>query len=254
MVSLEPASEVLLWQWRPDYSFEDRRGSFLRELDGRELLSAWRLEGRAVGALLNDKEAEVSATREYAVCSTRMTRLPDSAWQAVEVLGQVFDPDTNYAQLAHQYIVPLNMSYDEARVQLGARLWPSGFQALGGTDFALLFDGRSAIGDRNYKIEFGVVEAQELPDRLLHRRGRGPLALAGVEHLPPASIDNPPDVSVFLDVTWRLSAAQLEETGHVCPSRGLVDDLVREEQTLVARVLKSVGVQADPGTREEGRP
>ncbi len=251
MRDVEPWTEVASWQWRPQFDFEERRIPFLREVDQAGVLEAWHLQRDAVGVIVDEPGCEIFIAQDRLAASTPESRLPDVAMDVLAMVERVFEPVTSSVWIAHQYVIPLAREYDVARTELGDKLWPGTFSALGGTDFALLFDGVAAASGSQYQIEFGVVLASELADRLARTVGRS--AFRGVQVPAPERLTHPPDVSLFVDVHWNHSSDHLQAAGFTRPSRELVDAHLAEEQDLVQTVLTGLGVDAAQ-TTEDNEP
>ena len=92
--------------------------------------------------------------------------------------------------------------YDSARLKFGDGLRPMLGEHTTFSDWAILIDGSSADGDSDVQFEFGVVNAQEVPDRLSLKVGRvGHLSL----QVPSSRWQGRdiPAVALFVGSVWK---------------------------------------------------
>jgi hypothetical protein len=171
-----PWTQNIRITWRPELRFYERRIDLLRELEDLGHLRAFRVTDTGVEARLFDS-MHILAVRSNGVM-LRFLGPEEShtadAWDTLTRAIAAMEPQSIIEMsAAYQHLAPLTMTFEEALAQSYKTFLtqPGGELVLG--DWAMLVDV-DKVGDvpANGQIEFGIVRAREVPDRLSHRAGR----------------------------------------------------------------------------------
>lgn len=192
------AQSISLW-WRPELRFYEERIDILRSLEERGYLRAFRVQENFIDARLFDSRDRLSVRQDgLELHLDRPDADVDRAWEAVEIGLSAVEPRQPRTVVAtFQHLTGLDMGFEEAV----ARAYGSVFGTLGTDsiklgDWAVLVDV-SMNGGASGQIEFGIVRADEVPDRLSRAAGR-----IGSRQAEPRDVPGPEafeDVSMFAD-------------------------------------------------------
>lgn len=197
-------SQSISLRWPPSIAFYENRFSFLRKLEERANLSAFRIdEENQVVAKVGDFLHEISLAPTGVSLSALGT---DTDWEpcsiALDLALKAVQPTTvQGARLYYQHLVPLDLDYDSARRVAASRWFGDWRTSVNIIDHALLIDGVAKDPDVTYQIEFGIIERRELEPRLSRSAGRR-VSARQVALPPQLDFDKAPDVGVFADSNW----------------------------------------------------
>jgi hypothetical protein len=195
--------------WRQNLAFFERRYSVLRELEDEGLLRRFQENDRSE---ISVRVGSAHQTLTFGDDGLVVAALkPESDLQvlraAVQVVCDALDPRlSGYPELAFQSLTPLVGAYDEVRKAAAEALLGGGAVGRVG-DFAVVLDGDLDEPLDDYHLEFGIVEATEVPARLSRRVG---FSSSGNSFAPPPGLwqsDQLPAVALFCDS--RIDASSL---------------------------------------------
>ena len=172
---MKPWTQTIQIQWRPELRFYEVRIAILRMLEDREILKAFRVGEDFVDAQLFDARTQFSVHQSGLSLSLSH---PEAnlglAWEAITIaIAQVRPAEARRVLCAFQHIAELPSSFDEA-VRAGAKgVLQSRVSSAEASDWAVLLDVQVA-GEPSLQgqVEYGIVRARELADRLARRVGR----------------------------------------------------------------------------------
>jgi len=123
---------------------------------------------------------------------------------AVQVVCSALEPQlVGQPTFGLQWLVPLDISYDNARKTAASRLLSSDVPGHL-SDFALLLDGALEDPLKEYRLEMGILEASEAPMRLAQAVGR----VGSPDRDTPPTLWQPeelPNVALFCDMELKAS-------------------------------------------------
>jgi hypothetical protein len=200
--SVQAWTQRLRISWRPTLGFFDSRYEVLREIERRELLYGFRVTEQRIGVRLGDPvhfmafgpgRIELSVFRPDAEPERLRTVLP--------LLVERLDVRPARLTLDAQWLVPLELEYDDARNQALARHFPD-LTTAEAHDFAFMLESRRGPGTR-WTLDVGVVERGELPPRLSREHSRvGPKDPESPPSIWP--LESLPEVALYVDGTFEL--------------------------------------------------
>jgi hypothetical protein len=187
--------------WWRSLRFFERRFEVLRTFEDGGLLRQFRVDDDEVGMRLGDANHSLA----FGVLGLDGSLYQpdadaDRLRNAIRVVFDALEPERlSHATFGLQWLVPLDVSYDEAREAAARVAMPvNNFQP---KDFALFSDGESRDPEATIVLECGVVGVAELPQRLARQVGRmGPPDRSSPPTLWPA--DRLPEVAFFCDSNW----------------------------------------------------
>lgn len=202
-----PRTQSVMFEWRPELSFYEKRFEILRHLEEERSMWAFRTGENFAEARLIDQWHQLSIRQDRATMHLlSLAPYADETWKALSYAVDTIEPRYPSAMaVSFQYLAPLDLTFDVA-VARGYRRVLARVEADGirGADWAVLMDLElegwpGAIG----QTEFGIVEAVEVPRRLSRVAGRTNLAEAAT--IPPNlwETEEFPPVALFADVTFR---------------------------------------------------
>lgn len=205
--SSKSVSLSLTCQWdRTRFELLDSRSAILRMLDEKELLESFSVSV-APGLVLDlsdDRvvELDLNTISLYEVATDQRAVPAD---EVIADIGALLGVHRVLPRIGFQHLIGWESFVGEPQEAFAAATQAVvGQQHVGATDFALLFDSVSRDG-WNSQAEFGVIEADDAPERLLRQAGRA------VSYRPPrsAQIDaasfaglSLADISTFVDSSW----------------------------------------------------
>jgi hypothetical protein len=201
---VEPWTQRYRLRWRPTLNFFDERYAVLRRFDSEGLLRGFLAMEGQISARLGDPGHVVTFTpSRLEVDLLRPDADAGRLELATKTVLEALRPERLIRSSAgFQWLLPIDKGYDEAREEAGRRVFPpKGATRL--TEWAFLLDGRHE--DATYRMEVGVVEKGEIPDRLSRRAGR----VAESEDVPTSiwPLESLPDVAFFGDAEWDVEEA-----------------------------------------------
>jgi hypothetical protein len=196
-------------RWRPELRFYEQRVTILRELEDRGRLRAFQIHEDQVDAQLLDVDHQLSVRQDgFTLKLFRPDADTNLAWDAVALaVGLVRPAHPRVITASYQHIVELTTTFEEAVARGYDRMFD--VRKIGTVelvDWAFLADFRSwGEPPASGQIEFGVVHAEEVPERLARLAGR--IRGSG----DPANVwevDKFPMVALFSDATFHTPADQ----------------------------------------------
>jgi hypothetical protein len=237
-------TQVTLWTqqvevtWPACLSFYDEKLNLLHQFESEGILRAFRNRDTNIGAMLGDPDHHIAVRSDQ--MNIRMLSSGADLERMESAASSVFsalEPDSvAEVSVSLQYLTPLDGEFqsltgDSANRLLG--LTDEG--GMGGWDWAVLLNGEGTDPDSIFQVEFGVVQAEEIPERLARVHGQ----IEGLDTSIPSSHwegQEFPPVAMFAEWQWATEpsdeAAPLD-TFLACWARARED---------AASLLKTVGV------------
>jgi len=198
-----PWSHSLSLSWPPQVAFFDLRTRILESLQAAGLLSAfrWTEAGSISGRLGPAEVIEVSSGGGRLGLVGPGARLSEAKKALSVVLGVLAPPHLTFNGLLLQYLEPIAMTYDDARMRSGVTMVGPALPSLETTDWAYWVDGRSPQDGLPFWLECGIINAAEAPARVGRRTGR---FRGDWGSIPAELIDRPdyPPCAFFADWRW----------------------------------------------------
>jgi len=194
-------SETLSVRWKPTVRFLRARVEILEELEDSDRIAAFRFDDSDINVLLKGRLVELQVDASGCQLSIHTPNADrDEAQSVLELVLEKLSPSgfRRYS-FSSQALMALDEDYADAIKRVGSAVLPfSG--AMGLTDFAILVDGDDPIdGQLAYKIEFGVLNSEEIPNRLTRQVGRvGTRAAVPYRH----EDQEYPPVALFAESWW----------------------------------------------------
>ncbi len=196
--------------WRPELGFYEKRFSLLRGFEDRSELQAFRVREEGVDARLFGGSCQLSV-RQSGMALHLLTPNADEG-QASAAVQRVLDelhprPPHRFSSVA-AHVLPLELDFESAVAIALRRLFrlPTA-SSLRFTDWSMLADLGTDEPSTSGQIEFGIVRAGEISERVSRHVGR----TAEMDPYPrtPAELWDAlplPDVALFADSTfWRMA-------------------------------------------------
>ncbi|WP_350279679.1 hypothetical protein [Kribbella sp. HUAS MG21] len=196
---------VYRYRWTPIMTFTRRRLQLLDWYEQHVEPVAFVENPEQIGIAMLSPLLRVRVDRNSMIVSTAEPDLPiDALARAIDGVFEVMEPNGAVIDLVNSVWTSAlqGQSYNEARARFGARLAAAGATPAGlrPTDASALMDFQSL--DWKGQVEWGVVSARELADRIAEPdRGRI-RGEAGIDRRPSAQQprEGLPDVSLLVDV------------------------------------------------------
>jgi hypothetical protein len=211
MTQLELWTQSITAQWPPCLSFYDKKLELLHGFQDEGVLLAFKNQDGEIGALLGDRDHQIEV--EPNRLSMRILQKGGDIRRieraARSVVTAIAPPRVAKLSVSLQYVAPLSQDYDEARVESSQAFLglgePSDLRlsdsALRIWDWAVLLEGENDRDEASFQMEFGIVDAEELPERLAREVGQ--IELEG-SHPDADHWENEklPEVALFADCEW----------------------------------------------------
>lgn len=233
-------SSALILEWDPILTFARRRSELLDWYEENLTPKAFIDEEDIVGVTVGSLQHRVNTGRNSLVLQQVTTeRLPSSVARTIEgTLNTMRPQNIRVSGFRALISVPVDLDFDEVRESLAQRAVrfnlservPPTFRA---SDVAILADIEDELGP--LQVEFGVVNAQQLRERL-RQDVRGRTLKFGAQHvlpadpreseLPPCSVFG--EVLIFQPSTTGLTSANeilAAREGFVSKATGVVREL-----------------------------
>ncbi len=192
-------TQSLSLRWRPELRFYEKRVEILRTFEEQGFLRAFRVRESTIDARLFSSRDSLSVRQDGLDLHLRR---PDSdlerALEAVEIsLSAVSPSQPRSCSGFFQFLSPVDMEFENAVSRaFGAALGRLGTESIELSDWAFLIDLSAKDGGAG-QMEFGIVLAEEVPERLSAAVGR-----IQRESPPPPYVGEPEEfapVSLFSD-------------------------------------------------------
>jgi hypothetical protein len=193
--------------WKQSVSFYEHRFEVLRRLEDDGSLRRFQERGGQISMRLGGAHQLVSFGPTGLSMATLKPGLDDGVMRnAIEVVCSALEPQpVGRPSFGLQWLVPIDLSYDDARKTASTALFSSVDGHL--ADFALLLDGTLDEPLQEYQVEVGILEASEVPARLARVVGRvGPAD----QDIAPAlwQSEELPKVALFCDMELKAASIQ----------------------------------------------
>lgn len=191
----KPVTHGLVLHWAPTLRYHQHRLDPVEALESDGSLRSFRVEPSEVGARTDRSQLMLSASG--LVLQSSESLLTEANTLLVRLALDAAKP-VRYrkATALYQFVIPLEVDYDDARRTVLGRLSGSTFGPFGAYDFAMLVDGKGP--SLEWHLEFGVVSREEVAPRLerLHGHFRE-------EHgFYRSTLLEPPAVALYADSIW----------------------------------------------------
>jgi hypothetical protein len=201
MPAREPWSQAIEVNWQPCLDYFERHVQLLRHLKDQRILRQFRVSTDEFEARLTD-----GRTLTVGVAGLKVIE-PGGAFSdpgGLKLLAGVLDslrPKVTAARTWMVFVGALDWPLEKAAAfELAARAFCGNLAAeMGMSDISVLADGTADDIDMTYQIEFGVVDATEIPMRASRRYGNRINAPTSPE-LPPGR--EYPNLAIFADSIW----------------------------------------------------
>jgi hypothetical protein len=240
-----PWTQSLALSWRPALRFYEERIGILRDFDDAQVLRAFKVGENTIDAQLFGGECRISVSQSGATLQllSPQADLKGGSDALAAVVAALSLSEIRSLTVGLQYVEPIELPFREAvdrgheqvfGAKLGAEL------RLG--DWAVLQDLH--LGDHDERdggVEFGIVQASEVPQRLARIQGR-----AQGEHLSPGvwSQATFPPVALFADSFWSLREHPMD--GELMSSVAGFWETVREKTgSLVVELHSTLTAKGD---------
>lgn len=242
----DPYTQSMNLIWRPELRFYERRVSILESFEAEGMLRAFRVQENFINARLFDSR-DLLTLRQNGL--ELQLETPDSdperAWVAVEMALSSLQPtQPRLLGATFQHVAPLDVPFDVAiGHSFGRILGAFGAAGIKFVDWALLVDmEKSEEWSGSGQIEFGIVRAKEVPDRLARRAGR----TGDARDVADAwTVDRFAEVSIFSDCTLGALADPSED---LASQAGRFWARARKETgTVVQRIQELISDADRPG-------
>jgi hypothetical protein len=230
-------------EWTPSLRFYERKIQLLQGMERRGLLAAYAVQEGLVGLLVGDRAMELIVTSRS--CSLRLSGSTfdrDRLFEAIGMILRTVEPmairATSYSS---QHLAALSDSYEEGKSRFIESFFDGRSSNIGLDDMAVLVDGQDPEHETSYQVEFGVVSADEIPDRLNRHAGR----MEAQESLSPYdwSTSGFPAVALFVDSSWELNERANGSDGSVLMKR-LLEEAEGRADRLANGLWNSLGFKA----------
>jgi hypothetical protein len=196
---LKPWTQRLSLSWRPELRFYEQRIAILKKLEEQGYLRAFRVEESFVDAQLFETRDRLTVRQDGAdILLLSPEAEPARALEALCLaLAEVRPTTPRTISGSFQYIAPIALDFLDAVARGYGRVLGNPLGDLSHGDWAVLTDIILESPPASGIVEFGIIKAEEAPDRLARRAGRTGRAPQPQRWDP----DQFPDVAVFCDGT-----------------------------------------------------
>lgn len=197
---LKPWTQRLSLSWRPELRFYEQRIAILKKLEEQGILRAFRVEEGFVDAQLFETRDRLTVRQDGADIQLLSPKAEsERALEALCIaLAEVRPTTLRSISASLQYIAPLELKFMDAVDRGYGRVLGDLPGDLKHGDWAVLTDVLLESPPASGIVEFGIIKAEEAPERLARRAGRmGGRAQPQQQWRP----DQFPDVAVFCDGT-----------------------------------------------------
>lgn len=214
-----PWSQGIVLRWAPSVAFLENRFTILRRLGDVGMVRQFLVDDDQSIAMRVSKSRALRVAVDHLSFEDALGDFGDDEPSRL-VLQLVLDhvhPGMRSVQWSLQYLVALETSDSAAEACRNAARAIHGDlgDALGLTDFASLVDG-TVEGLGAYKMEFGVLTADEAPLRLSRLIGRSIVAPVDRElGLEVNSRRGFPSVALFVDLAWEVRITDTDNRQHL---------------------------------------
>jgi hypothetical protein len=244
-----PWTQNVTLGWRPELRFYQERVAILKTLEDRGLLKAFRVGSDRVDGRLVDDAHELSINESSLTLRVRTPfggpELWERMWEAADYAVKRIGPARYHRiSVAFQHVVELPLAFEEAvrrgydRLFGGAAGSPIPFG-----DWAYLtnlaLDEPPAYG----YTEFGIVEAEELPDRLSRAVGR--TYGSGREGGYSWRADMFKEVSLFADTSLQSNVDEVGTETFLSRARYVWEESSRQVGTFVTKLHERLTEEED---------
>ncbi len=238
------------FHWAPLISFRQRRDEFAHWVDDNESPRAILDEDEVVGVAVGHRNLRLTMHRTGFDISVGSPRIDiDPLERVVPAIARIFrSRGVHVASGRTVHTYEIDADYDLLRRRLGRRVTGGqvgeGFEEI---DCSALVDFSQK--DRRLQVEFGVVRAEELEERL-RSPGRG--RLRGLD-LPRVSDvgEGFPSVSLLCDATWRALRSYPAADDDYTMLWNYITDSIRRIDADSALVADELGRSTEQEVRDE---
>ena len=221
-------TQVAFISWRPELRFFERRHEVLRALDDQGMLRAFQWASDSLSARLGPFELFEVRPSGAAITLGSPRVSHQASRDALEIALEMLKPrQVVFSRALVQTVLPIASDAGVTAVKTAQSLLPALSGDVDAQDWAMIFDGSSTVLGL-FQVEFGVIRADELIDRVTRQAGR-------VQPWQPMQdvVDRTgiPDAAMFFAWTWR-TPHQVEEDNPVESICGLWSALVDESERL----------------------
>jgi hypothetical protein len=193
--------------WKQNVSYFEHRYEVLRTLEDAGLLRRFQSKGDRISMRLGGAHQIMSfGPGGFSMADLNPSLDEGVTRAAAEVVCSALKPElVGRPSFGIQSLVPIAMPYDDARRTAGEALLPDLPSEV--RDFALLLDGTSEQPPGEYRLEIGILEAAEAPERLSRAVGR----ITTRDDETPPFLWQPselPDVALFCDIEFEAEPLQ----------------------------------------------
>jgi hypothetical protein len=190
-----PITRCVQARWeRPRYELLDARGRLLDALDKVAPIAGFRPDHDALDVEFVDG-LQLSVSMQELTVISMLTTDPAVYRPQVLAVAETLGSPLVWADFSMQFLIAWPGQDDSGRVQAEAAIAASGIETA--ADCAAVIDGVS--DGWMYNAEYGVVDLQEIPDRIARRVGRA----AGPKIDSAISGAKFSQVSTFVDCRWK---------------------------------------------------
>ncbi len=197
---LKPWTQRLSLSWRPELRFYEQRIAILKKLEEQGILRAFRVEESFVDAQLFETRDRLTVKQDSADIQLLSPQAePERALEALCIAMTGVRPTTpRTISASFQYIAPIALEFTDVVARGYGRVLGDLPGDLRHGDWAVLTDIALESPSASGIVEFGIIKAEEAPERLARRAGR-----TGGRSQPQQRwmADQFPDVGVFCDGT-----------------------------------------------------
>jgi hypothetical protein len=232
-----PWTQSLSLRWLPELSFYERRTELLRQLEAEVLLVAFRFGEQSIGVQLEEHAVlDVQSTGLSMRISSPRASLDGPRTALAAVLTDLSPQRVTLSSVTAQFLFPLDSPSEVAASQTANELVAELSPDAQATDWSILLDGQSAKLGATFQVEYGVIGADEAPDRIGRVIGRVGADPAGQGHPDLIDVDAVPGSAFFFDWRWT-PLTPIEDGG---PSRVTeVWDAVTAESERLSRKMQA---------------
>lgn len=197
---LKPWTQRLSLSWRPELRFYEQRIAILKKLEEQGILRAFRVEESFVDAQLFETRDRLTVRQDGA--DIQLLSPQAESERALEALcialAEVRPTTPRSISASFQYIAPIELEFMDVVARGYGRVLGDLPGDLRHGDWAILTDIILESPSASGIVEFGIIKAEEAPERLARRAGR-----TGGRSQPQQRwvAEQFPDVAVFCDGT-----------------------------------------------------
>lgn len=241
--AVPPWTQAVEVRWRPEPWFFRRRSEILNGLDEAGLVRAFIWQEREFGVQISDFASFQISHRGALLHLVSPTASREPLAEALDIGLRLLEPRAvGIRGIWLHHLLPLDSDARQAQVAAARQ---SAAESLGPEvqtlDYALLLDGRSDLLHTSFQVEWGIVGAVEVPDRLTRLASRVGFETTAelVAPLDPDLREVPPTAMLF-DWYWSDGPA-LDEPADSATVVQFWEQVADESERLSNKVLLAHG-------------